>query len=95
LDGAGNSAASRLYYAVFQAIRGRLEAQATDRANRIGQERRVTVYRLVTKNTIEQQIVELHKKKQRLARSLLDETEGSGNVTADELLRWLAARDHA
>jgi len=72
-----------------------VEAQATDRAHRIGQDRRVTVYRLVTKNTIEQQIVELHRKKQRLARSLLDETEGSGNVTADELLRWLAARDHA
>jgi superfamily II DNA or RNA helicase len=49
-----------------------VEAQATDRAHRIGQARRVTVYRLVTKDTIEEDIVELHDKKQRLARSLLD-----------------------
>ncbi|MEJ7729253.1 MAG: DEAD/DEAH box helicase [Polyangiaceae bacterium] len=55
-----------------------VEAQATDRAHRIGQARRVTVYRLVTKDTIEQDIVELHEKKHRLARSLLDGTDGTG-----------------
>jgi len=60
-----------------------VEAQATDRAHRIGQERRVTVYRLVTKNTIEEEIVKLHGKKQKLARALLDE---SAAPTADDLL---------
>ncbi len=60
-----------------------VEAQATDRAHRIGQERRVTVYRLVTRNTIEEEIVKLHGKKQRLARALLDE---GGNASADDLL---------
>ena len=50
-----------------------VEAQATDRAHRIGQARRVTVYRLVTRNTIEEEIVKLHETKHRLARALLDE----------------------
>ncbi len=49
-----------------------VEAQATDRAHRIGQERPVTVYRLVTKATIEASIVELHAKKRELAHTLLD-----------------------
>jgi hypothetical protein len=64
-----------------------VEAQATDRAHRIGQARPVTVVRLVTRHTIEEQIVELHQRKQRLARALLDESDG--NVTADELMRIL------
>jgi SNF2 family DNA or RNA helicase len=62
-----------------------VEAQATDRAHRIGQERRVTVYRLVTKNTIEEQIVQLHGKKQKLARALLDDQVRAG-PDVDELV---------
>ena len=38
---------------------------ASDRAHRIGQQRPVTVYRLVTKGTIEEKIVELHHEKTR------------------------------
>jgi superfamily II DNA or RNA helicase len=68
-----------------------VEAQATDRAHRIGQARRVTVYRLVTKDTIEEKIVELHEKKQRLARSLLDGGEGATKLDADDLMRLLGA----
>ena len=48
-----------------------VEAQATDRAHRIGQERPVTVYRLITEDTIEEQIVELHREKRELADALL------------------------
>lgn len=41
-----------------------MDAQATDRAHRIGQTRKVSVYRLVTKNTIEERIVKRAKQKQ-------------------------------
>jgi SNF2 family DNA or RNA helicase len=63
-----------------------VEAQATDRAHRIGQERPVTVYRLITRETIEDRIVELHAKKRGIAESLLDGGEAAGSLSADELL---------
>jgi SNF2 family DNA or RNA helicase len=55
-----------------------VEAQASDRAHRIGQTRPVTVYRLIASGTIEERIVELHQKKRELATSLLDESHFSG-----------------
>ncbi|HEX4338956.1 MAG TPA: DEAD/DEAH box helicase [Polyangiaceae bacterium] len=69
-----------------------VEAQATDRSHRIGQERPVTVYRLVTKNTIEEKIVELHEKKQRLARALLEGTEEPASLGVDELLALIEGK---
>ncbi|HEX3593911.1 MAG TPA: DEAD/DEAH box helicase, partial [Polyangiaceae bacterium] len=67
-----------------------VEAQATDRTHRIGQERPVTVYRLVTRNTIEEKIVELHEKKQELARTLLEGTAETSTLGADELVQLIA-----
>lgn len=66
-----------------------VEDQASDRAHRIGQQRPVTIYRLVTKNTIEEKIVELHQHKRDLADSLLEGTEMSGKISTDELLRLM------
>ena len=66
-----------------------VEAQATDRAHRIGQERPVTVYRLVTKDSIEERIVELHKEKRAIADALLDNVGVSGALSQDELLSLL------
>lgn len=66
-----------------------VEDQASDRAHRIGQERPVTVYRLVVKNSIEEQIVDLHKQKRDLADSLLEGTDAAGKVSAEELLGLL------
>src|SRR5690606_14243108 len=62
-----------------------VEAQATDRAHRIGQTRPVTVYRLITQHTIEERIIELHRSKRELADSLLEDTDRSAKLTADEL----------
>lgn len=66
-----------------------VEDQASDRAHRIGQQRPVTIYRLVTKGTIEEKIVGLHLHKRGLADSLLDETDISGKISAEELLELL------
>jgi superfamily II DNA or RNA helicase len=54
------------------------EAQATDRAHRIGQTRPVTVYRLLTRGTVEEKVVRLQSKKRELA-SAIDET-GTGDA---------------
>ena len=67
-----------------------VEDQATDRAHRIGQERPVTVYRLVAENTIEEKILALHEKKRDLADSLLSGTNVSAKLSADDLLALLA-----
>ncbi len=66
-----------------------VEDQASDRAHRIGQNRPVTVYRLVMEGTIEEQIVELHNKKRDLADSLLEGSDLSGRMSSEELLQLL------
>ena len=66
-----------------------VEDQASDRAHRIGQLRPVTIYRLVTKGTIEEKIVGLHQQKRGLADSLLEESDLSGKISAQELLTLL------
>jgi SNF2 family DNA or RNA helicase len=66
-----------------------VEDQASDRAHRIGQTKPVTIYRLVTKDTIEDKIVDLHRNKRDLADSLLEGTEAAAKVTADELIGLL------
>jgi superfamily II DNA or RNA helicase len=66
-----------------------VEDQASDRAHRIGQRHPVTVYRLVAQHTIEEKIVKLHQDKRDLAGSLLDGTDISGKISADELLRLI------
>ena len=63
-----------------------VEDQASDRAHRIGQQRPVTIYRLVAKGTIEDKIVALHKIKRDLADSLLTGSDASGKVSTEDLL---------
>ena len=48
------------------------ENQATDRVYRIGQKNNVQVYKLITKNSIEEKIYELQKKKSELIDNVLD-----------------------
>ncbi len=66
-----------------------VEDQASDRAHRIGQQRPVTVYRLVANNTIEEKIVKLHAQKRDLADSLLEGSEISAKMSLDDVLTLL------
>ncbi len=63
-----------------------VEEQASDRAHRIGQERPVTVYRIVAKNTVEERIVDLHAWKRDLAESLLEDSGAAVRLSAEEML---------
>ncbi|MGY0590839.1 MAG: DEAD/DEAH box helicase [Paraglaciecola chathamensis] len=66
-----------------------VEEQASDRAHRIGQLRPVTIYRLITQNTIEEKIVALHKQKRDLADNLLAGNEASAKLSVDDMLNLL------
>ena len=50
-----------------------VEGQAVDRAHRIGQTKAVSVYRLVTENSIEQKIMDLKRKKAALIDALIND----------------------
>ncbi len=68
-----------------------VEAQAVDRAHRIGQTRKVMVYRLVAKDTIEEKVMALKARKSALADSVLDGDEmSSAALTADDIRDLLA-----
>lgn len=49
-----------------------VEAQAIDRAHRVGQTRTVFAYRMICRDTVEEKIAELQKKKRDLADAILD-----------------------
>jgi hypothetical protein len=66
-----------------------VEDQASDRAHRIGQTRPVTVYRLITRDTIEEKIVALHERKRHLADSLLEGTGEASTISTEELINLL------
>lgn len=66
-----------------------VEDQASDRAHRMGQQRPVTIYRLVTQDTIEERILALHAEKRDLADSLLDGGDAAGRMDTEALLRLL------
>ena len=63
------------------------ENQATDRAYRIGQKNNVQVYKLITKNSIEEKIYDLQEKKAKLADNILDtKTTFISKFSKDEIL---------
>jgi SNF2 family DNA or RNA helicase len=68
-----------------------VEDQASDRAHRIGQERPVTIYRLIMQDSIEEKILRLHHDKRDLANDLLEGSETTGRLSEDELLDLLRA----
>jgi superfamily II DNA or RNA helicase len=63
-----------------------VEAQAIDRAHRVGQTKRVFAYRLICKDTVEEKILELQKKKRELADAILEADGGlMKDLTAEDL----------
>lgn len=56
------------------------EQQATDRAYRIGQDKPVFVYKLITEDTVEEKILKLQEQKQALADGLYSDQAQTGNV---------------
>ncbi len=64
-----------------------VEAQATDRAHRIGQDKPVFVYRLIASETIEERIVALQERKRELADALFDaQGQSMADLAVDDLL---------
>lgn len=69
-----------------------VQNQATDRAHRIGQTKKVTVYKLIAKNTIEEKIQKLQEMKKDLAEQVMSgETGGLGGLSREEILELLEA----
>ena len=64
-----------------------VQNQATDRAYRIGQDKSVQVYKLIIKDSIEEKIIELQKKKAGIAEILSGEEENAiTRMRAEEIL---------
>jgi superfamily II DNA or RNA helicase len=66
------------------------EDQASGRAHRIGQQRPVTVYRLVTQGSIEDRIVQLHHQKRALADGVLAGQDGDTTGAVMDAAQMLA-----
>ena len=53
------------------------EAQASDRAHRIGQDKQVTVYKLITSGTVEENVLQLQQGKRKLLEQVFEESEAA------------------
>ncbi len=67
-----------------------VEAQAADRAHRIGQERPVLVHRLVAQGTVEEKILALQEKKRALFEAAFSEASAATAITREDLLALFA-----
>ncbi|MDB6064562.1 MAG: helicase [Pedosphaera sp.] len=65
-----------------------VEAQATDRAHRIGQQRVVTSYKLITRGTVEEKILNMQTRKRALLQGML-----GGEEELAEALNWEEIQD--
>ena len=61
------------------------ELQAADRIHRIGQKMPVTTYKLVVKDSIEEKILDLQKKKQGLFNGIIESSSGMKKISDKEL----------
>lgn len=65
------------------------EQQAIDRTHRIGQVNKVFTYKIICKNTIEEKIIQLQNKKQKIADELISEDDGFIKSLTEEDLQFL------
>ena len=67
-----------------------VESQATDRVHRMGQKKSVSSYKLVTKGTIEEKIIEMQKRKTGLVKQVIStDDEAMSKLTWEEVLELL------
>ena len=63
-----------------------VENQAVDRAHRIGQKRTVIIYKFIVKDTIEEKVLKLQERKQKLFQSVIDDGDAfSPLITEDDI----------
>jgi SNF2 family DNA or RNA helicase len=66
------------------------EAQAIDRAHRIGQKSQVIAYRLIARNTVEEKVAALQQQKKALVDSVFGNEEAFlAKLSRDDLIRLL------
>lgn len=65
------------------------EDQAADRAHRIGQENPVFIHRLVARDTVEDKILQMQKKKKALSEGVISDSAGTADLNQEELLNFL------
>ena len=66
-----------------------VEEQAADRAHRIGQEKPVNVYRIVSEKTVEEKVLKLQDKKRKIADAALHNASQAAAITKEELMSLL------
>lgn len=71
-----------------------VEMQAISRAYRIGQKENVEVYRLITRGTIEEKILELQESKRNLVTTVLDGNESRASMSIEEIKEILGLNTH-
>lgn len=68
-----------------------VEAQAVDRVHRMGQDRHVFAYRLISKDTVEERILEMQKEKRALAEAVISaDASLISSLTAEDLAMLLS-----
>jgi len=72
-----------------------VEDQATDRAHRMGQNRKVTVYRLLSEGSVEQKIQRLKQRKRAIADAVVRESEGALSGLSEEDIALLLSESDA
>ena len=65
------------------------EIQATDRAHRIGQNKVVTVYKMITSGTVEEKVLDLQQEKRALLEQVFEESEAANLKLSVSELREL------